>query len=63
MCGDTSDDWDYINFNRADTFKARTYFNDVQMTEEEVQEVETYLKLFAPWVLGSPLTKEDETNG
>lgn len=63
VCGDTPEDWDYINFTRTDSFKARTYFNDVKMTEEEVQEVETYLKLFAPWVLGESLTTKDETNG
>ena len=61
VCGDAPEDWDYINFNRADYFKARTYFNDVKMTEEEVQEVETYLKLFAPWVLGEALTKKEES--
>lgn len=37
-------------------------FNDVQLTLEQANEIETYLRCFAPWVLPSRSEEEGLTN-
>jgi hypothetical protein len=34
------------------------YFKDITLTPEQEESIETYLRCFAPWVLGEGLTDE-----
>ena len=54
---DSTDEWDEWPVDKLPP-KGRGYFKDITLTPEEEESIETYLRCFAPWVLGTNLTEE-----
>jgi hypothetical protein len=64
VCGEKAADWDYMKLPLGNPPRSKlTHFGDIELSREEAQEIETYLRIFAPWVLGKSLTTKDKTNG
>jgi hypothetical protein len=54
---DDTEEWDEW---LAETLPPRGegYYKDITLTPEQEESIETYLRCFVPWVLGSNLTEE-----
>lgn len=63
VVGGNMTDWDVFNLpllnNNEVNNEIHGKWSDVILTPEEVNLVETYLRCFAPWVLGTNLTEEN----
>lgn len=64
VVGGNMTDWDVFNLpllnNNEVNNEIHGRWSDVMLTSEEVNLVETYLRCFAPWVLGEGLTEEND---
>ena len=54
---DNTDEWDEWLMDKLPP-KGMGYFRDIALTPEQEESIETYLRCFAPWVLGEGLTNE-----
>lgn len=63
VVGGSMTDWDVFKLPLRDNNEVDNEiygkWNDVILTHEEVNLVETYLRCFVPWVLGTNLTEEN----
>lgn len=55
---DNTDQWDEWLVEMLPP-RGTGYFKDITLTVEQEESVETYLRCFAPWVLGTNLTEEN----
>lgn len=64
VVGGNRNEWDIFKLPLRDNNEVDNEiygkWNDVILTHEEVNLVETYLRCFAPWVLGEGLTEEND---
>lgn len=55
------EDWDDFRLPLGER-KLKGRWGDIILTHEQVNEIETYLRCFAPWVLGDTLTEKEDSN-